>query len=83
MNFKRPYWKLLFISLGCLVVGYFGWMLGPLNLKGGFTSEDYLRIALFTVGAILIVFGAIGFIISLFWMLFSGFNSDKRPQSYD
>ena len=83
MNFKRPYWKWLFISLGCLVVGYIGWMLGPLNIKGGFTSEDYLRIALSTVGSGLIVFGAIGFLVSLLWMLFSGFDSDRRPQNYD
>jgi hypothetical protein len=76
MTFKRPYWKLLFISLGCLVMGFIGWMLGPLDLKGG---EMGLRFWIFTAGGILIFFGAIGFVVSLLWFLFSGFDSNRRP----
>ena len=64
------------------MVGYVGWMLGPLDMKGGSGKiEDWIRIVLFTLGGALIFFGAIGFVASLIWLLFSGFDSDRRRQN--
>ena len=79
MKFKRPYWLLLFISLGCLVLGFTAFMLGTPDVK----SEEGLRFWTSIVGEILILLGAVGFVGSLLWMFFSGFDSDSRPQSYD
>jgi hypothetical protein len=72
MNFKRPYWLLLFISLGCLVLGYADWMLfAPADTK---STPSWMFIAAY----FLTPFGAIGFLSSLLWMIFEGIISGVR-----
>jgi len=63
MNFKRSYWLLLFISLGCLVLGYTAWMLfAPPDT---FDTPSWIFIAAY----FLIPLGAIGFASSLLWII--------------
>jgi hypothetical protein len=71
MSFKRPYWLLMFISLGCLVAGYADWMiLAPHTTK----SEPDLWFWIFAASYFVTPFGVIGFFSSLLWMLVSGFR---------
>ena len=71
MNFKRPYWLLMFISLGCLVLGYAGWMIfAPPDTK----SEPDLRFWIFVAAYFVVAFGVVGFFSSLLWMFASGFR---------
>jgi hypothetical protein len=73
MSFKRPYWVLMFISLGCLVLGFADWTLVTPNLKG----EPDLRLWIFGASYFLAAFGLIGFLSSLVWMLVSGVRSPQ------
>ena len=71
MNLKRPYWLLMVVSLGCLMLGYSDWMLfAPHDTK----SEPDVRFWIFTAAYFLAPFGVIGFFSSLLWMLVSGFR---------
>jgi hypothetical protein len=64
MNFKRPYWLFLFISLGCLLVGFAGWMFAAPDYKG----VPDLQWLIVDVAILLMVFGAAAFVVSLIWM---------------
>ena len=72
MNFKRPYWRLLFISLGCLVVGFTVWMLGKPDFKG---SHSLFWILFYTGAELLILLGAVSLVASLIWMIVSEVHS--------
>jgi hypothetical protein len=74
MNFKRPYWLLMFISLGCLVLGFADWMLVTPDFKG---APDW-RLWTFIVGEFVFLFGLIGFVASLVWMMFAAIISGVR-----
>lgn len=71
MNFKRPYWLLMFISLGCLVFGFADWMLVTPDFKGAPDWQTWVFIG----GIYLAMFGVIGFFTSLLWMVVAGFRS--------
>jgi len=64
MNFKRPYWLLLFISLGCLLLGFVGWMFVTPDYKG----VPDLQWLFVDVDILLMIFGAAAFMVSLVWM---------------
>lgn len=61
MTFKRPFWFLIFSTLGFLLLGFICWMIGnpdfkhPSALKNGFN----------TAGLVLMLFGNVGLITSL------------------
>jgi hypothetical protein len=74
MNLKRPYWLVMFISLGCLVLGFADWMLVTPDFKG----EPDLRLWIFCASYFLAALGVIGFLSSLVWMLVSGVRSPMR-----
>jgi hypothetical protein len=74
MNFKRPYWLLMFISLGCLVLGFADWMLVTPDFKG---APDW-RLWVFIGGELVFLFGLIGFVTSLLWMMFAAIISGVR-----
>jgi hypothetical protein len=76
MNFKRPYWLLLFISLGCLTLGFADWML----VTPDFMAEPDLRFWIFISGEFLGLFGAVGFVASLLWMIVAGIISGARSR---
>jgi hypothetical protein len=71
MNFKRPYWLLLYIALGCLVFGFAIVMLVTPDFK---SAPDW-RLWTFISGAISIWFGAFAFVGSLIWMTIAGIIS--------
>jgi hypothetical protein len=73
MNFKRPCWLTLWISLTLIPVGYFGAAVTPAILRFLHISYDKLGLQDLTVIAFLFVMG-IGFfgtILSAVWCLFS------------
>ena len=70
MNFRHPYWRLLFISFGCLVLGFAVWMI----VTPDFKAEPDWRLWVWGIAYFLIPLGAIGFISSLIWMLGAGFR---------
>ncbi len=74
MDFRRPYWIFLFVSLGCLIVGYLLWMLMTPDFKG----EPDFRLWLFLGAEILILTGLLGLIVSLFWIAFASPGSRNR-----
>ncbi|HVM50091.1 MAG TPA: hypothetical protein VMU04_18830 [Candidatus Acidoferrum sp.] len=76
MSFTRPYWFLMFISLGCLVLGFADWMLVTPDFKG----EPDLRLWVFAASYVLAGFGVVGFISSLIWMLVSGVGSRQAKR---
>jgi uncharacterized membrane protein YedE/YeeE len=71
MTFKRPYWLLLYISLGCLALGFADWML----VTPDFKAEPDLRLWIFGASYFLVAFGIIGFVTSLLWMFFAAVRS--------
>jgi hypothetical protein len=71
MNFKRPYWLLLYISLGCLVLGFADWMLVTPDFKG----EADWRLWVFIAAYFLVLFGIVAFISSLLWMIVAAVRS--------
>jgi hypothetical protein len=75
MNFKRPYWLLLFISLGCLVLGFAGWMFATPDYKG----VPDLQWLIVDVAILLMVFGAAAFVVSLIWMTVASILSSIHP----
>jgi hypothetical protein len=68
MNFKRPYWLLFFISLGCVVLPWAGMMIF-------YTGEEWL---LGFCSSILMMLGVVGFVASLIWMMVVGIISAVR-----
>jgi hypothetical protein len=74
MNFKRPYWLLLYISLGCLVLGFADWMLVTPAFKGG----SGLSVLIFVASYFLLAFGAVAFVSSLLWMIVASIRSPRR-----
>lgn len=70
MNFKRPYLRLMFISLGCLVLGSTVWLLVTPDVKA---AADW-RLWVWGIACFLIPLSLIGFISSLIWMIGSGFR---------
>ena len=58
----------MFISLGCLVVGFADWML----VTPDFKAEPDFRFWIFVAAYFLVAFGVIGFISSVLWMIVSG-----------
>ena len=71
MKFRRPYWLLLYISLGCLALGFADWMLVTPDFKG----EPDLRWWIFGAAYLLVAVGIIGLVTSLLWMFFTGVRS--------
>jgi hypothetical protein len=74
MNFKHPNWRLMCISLGCLVLGFADWMM----VTPDFKAEPDWRLWVFCLSYILMLFGAIACVVSLFWMIFASFTSGTR-----
>jgi len=74
MTFKRPCWLLMFISLAFFWVGFASWMLGNPEVK----DEQDFRFWFYAAGVLLILFGAIGFLASLLWMIFEVIISGVR-----
>jgi hypothetical protein len=73
MNFKRPYWLLLVISLALAVLGFMAFLFSNPDVKG---SSGSLW-AIFIAGCyFLILFGAVGFVASIIWWLI-----DSSPRS--
>jgi hypothetical protein len=74
MNFKRPVWLVLFVSIGCLALGYAGMMIATPDPKGGPDLQWFIEIG----GLLLVVVGATGFVTSLVWWLIAGIVSSVR-----
>jgi hypothetical protein len=74
MSFRRPYWLLLYSSLGCLALGFAVWMLVTPDFKG----PPDLRLWFLAGGELLGLIGAIGFLGSLLWMIVAGISSGVR-----
>jgi hypothetical protein len=73
MNFKRPYWLMLFISIGVMVIGYAAWMLARPDKAG-----PVLQWAIIDVGMLLMAVGVVGFVVALIWWLVAGIISSIR-----
>ena len=74
LNFKRPYWPLLFVSLGFVGVSYASFVFCR-------PRDQFL---LMLGCSLLMMLGAIGFAASLLWMLIEGIISTVRshPQKH-
>ncbi|MGZ4964299.1 MAG: hypothetical protein ACXWIU_13660 [Limisphaerales bacterium] len=71
MNFKRPYWLLLFISLGLMAGGYILFMVA-------LPDKSSVHTQLFVVGEfVAFVGGTLSFLSSLLWMLVSAVVNRK------
>jgi hypothetical protein len=68
MNFKRPYWVLFFISIGCVVSGYASMMLL-------YTPSSRWWMVVGIGSDLLMLIGAFGFVASLLWMIVAGIIS--------
>jgi len=60
----------MFISLTCLALGFADWMIVTPDFKA---AADW-RLWIFAAAYFLALFGVVGFISSLIWMLCSGFR---------
>jgi hypothetical protein len=79
MSFKRPYWLLLYVSPGFLALCFADLMFVTPDFKG---APD-LRLWIFIAGPFLGLFGAVGFLSSLLWMMVAGISSgihSTRPK---
>jgi hypothetical protein len=80
MNFKRPCWLALFVSLGMMLVGYsaFYGMFPYAHAEAGNAWQVLMENGLF----LLMVVGAIGFVTSLIWWLLAAiefrFHGSRR-----
>ena len=61
MTFKRPFWFLIFASLGCLLPGFACWMIGNPDFKHESALRDWFN----TAGLVLILLSDMGLISSL------------------
>jgi hypothetical protein len=65
MNFKRPCWLALFVSLGMMLVGYFAFW-GMMSYWGD-QNASTLHMLIGTALFLLMAIGAFGFAASLIW----------------
>ena len=75
MNFRRPCWLLLYISIVAMVAGYSACMLAKPE-KGG----PALQWTIIKCGIVLMFIGAIGFGMALIWWLIAGIISSVRSR---
>jgi hypothetical protein len=81
MNFKRPCWIALFITLGMMLVGYIGFLTTKWNPKG---AETWW-ISLTGIGSyFLMILGVFGSVVFLIWCLVEAIasrNHSNDPQN--
>ena len=81
MNFKRPCWTALFITLGMAVLGFFGFRTTKWVGKGPETWWETLTGA---GSYFLMIFGAFGSVVFLIWCLVDALrsrNHSDHPKS--
>jgi len=79
MNFKRPCWKALFITLGMMFLGYFGF-LGTASYWADKAASGWWWILIGNIVVLLLVFGALGVLISLIWCLVEAIVSRSHSE---
>jgi len=80
MNFKRPCWLALFISLGMMLVGYCSFITSEWSGK----RETWWTVLTGLGGYILTILGAFGVVVSLIWLIVAAILSGahlRRPKN--
>jgi hypothetical protein len=81
MNFKRPCWLALFVSLGMMGFGFCGFLSTHWDPKGSESSWSNL---IGIVTFLMTYFGVLGFVVSLIWWIVAAIISSirsHRPKS--
>jgi uncharacterized membrane protein len=79
MNFKRPYWLALFITLGMMLVGFFSFI----TSQWSGMRETWWTVLTGLGGYILMILGAFGVVVSLIWLVVAAIISSthlRRPK---
>ena len=83
MNFKRPCWISLYVTFGMMLLGYCGF----LSTASYWADKQATRgwwILIGTAIGFLLIFGTLGFLVSLIWCLVEAIASRSqtdRPKS--
>ena len=73
MNFKRPYWLMLLISIGIMGIGYAAFMLAQPDKAG-----PVIQWLILAAGELLMLIGTISFLVSLIWCFVSDAHLRKH-----